>query len=204
MRCFTLLLAVLALLSACGFQPRGTLPDSFRDKTVTITGLSSSTSLYQLFVSKLNLGGGKLAKKPSEAALILHVIKQRHIRRPITLSQLGRANMFDLNYVVEYELLGQKRLVLAAPRELAIRREYFNTQSSPLGQSFEEQQYRSEMEAEAASILLRQVASLIEHPREPPQTQAEDLQGNEDSSPNRLAPKSSGTGMDEGETSSKP
>lgn len=204
MRCFTLLLAVLALVSGCGFQPRGTLPDSFKDKTVTITGLGEGTNLYQLFVSKLKLGGGKLAKKPSQAAVILHIIKQRHIRRPITLSQLGRANMFDLNFVVEYELLGQKGLVLAAPRELAIRREYFNTQSSPLGQSFEEQQYRSEMETEAASILLRQVAILIEHPPETPQTRAEDSQDNEDSSPSRLAPKSSGTGMDEGETSRKP
>ena len=42
-------------------------------------------------------------------------------------------------------------------RELIIRREYFNTQSTPLGQGLEEAQIRIEMENEAAQQLLRQV-----------------------------------------------
>ena len=164
-RTATLLLAALILV-ACGFQPRGALPQSIEDKSLAITGLSSGSSLYRQFVAKLQLGHGKLARKPSEANVILHILKQRHIRRPITLSQLGRANMFDLSYLVEFELLGQKALVLAPARELAIHREYFNTQLSPLAQGLEEQQIRSEMEAEASSTLLRQVASLLDHPPE--------------------------------------
>lgn len=195
---------VLILVTGCGFHPRGSLPDVVREKSVTISGMSESVNLYKLFVAKLTLGGGKLAKKPSEAAVILHILKQRHIRRPITLSQLGRANMFDLNFLVEYELLGPKAVVLAPPRELVIRREYFNTQSSPLGQSFEEQQYRSEMENEASTILLRQVALLLEHPPEPTQSHPEEKSGDENASPERSAPKSSGTGMDESETAVKP
>lgn len=179
MRGLSLILFGVILLTGCGFQLRGSLPPSLQEKTIAITGLSSNAPLYQLFVAKLALGHGKLAKKPSEANVILHIIRQRHIRRPITLSQLGRANMFDLSFMIEFELLGQKALVLSPAREMAVHREYFNTQVSPLAQGLEEQQIRSEMETEAAATLLRQVATLIDHPPEAPSTR-EDADTGED------------------------
>jgi outer membrane lipopolysaccharide assembly protein LptE/RlpB len=49
-----------------------------------------------------------------------------------------------------------------------VRREYFNTQGSPLGQGLEEVQIRGEMEMEAAQTLLRQVVfTLRDKPANP-------------------------------------
>jgi len=162
------LLVLIGLLSACGFHPRGGLPDNIKDKTIAITGIGPSVNLYNLFVQRLRIAGGKFTSKSGDATVVLNILKQRHIRRPITLSAVGRANMFDLNYIVVYEVHDNKGHALSKPNELAIRREYFNTQASPLGQGLEEQQYRTEMESEASLTLLRQVSLILENPPKVP------------------------------------
>ena len=158
------LLVLIGLLTACGFQLRGGLPDSIKNKPIAVTGIGPSINLYSLFQKRVEVAGGKLSTRVADAAIVVNILKQRHIRRPITLSAVGRANMFDLNYIVVYEVHDNKGHVLSKPRELAIRREYFNTQASPLGQGLEEQQYRTEMENEASLTLMRQVTLILENP----------------------------------------
>lgn len=162
------LLILIGLLGACGFHPRGGVSDSIKDKPIAITGIGPSVNLYNLFVQRLRVAGGKFTNKSADAAVVVNILKQRHIRRPITLSAVGRANMFDLNYIVVYEVHDNKGHALSKPNELAIRREYFNTQASPLGQGLEEQQYRIEMESEASLTLLRQVTLVLENPPKVP------------------------------------
>lgn len=160
------LLVLMGLLAACGFHPRGELPDNVKSKPIAMTGIGSNVNLYNLFVQRLKVAGGKFTNKSADAAAVVNILKQRHIRRPITLSAVGRANMFDLNYVVVYEIHDNKGHTISKPQELLVRREYFNTQASPLGQGLEEQTYRSEMEGEAATILLRQVMLALQNPPE--------------------------------------
>jgi len=160
------LLVLIGLLAACGFHPRGGLPDQVKDKTIAMTGIGPNVNLYNLFVQRLKIAGGKFTNKSADSAAVVNILKQRHIRRPITLSAVGRANMFDLNYLVVYEVHDNKGHIISKAKELVVRREYFNTQASPLGQGIEEQTYRSEMEGEAATILLRQVILAVENPPE--------------------------------------
>jgi outer membrane lipopolysaccharide assembly protein LptE/RlpB len=76
--------------------------------------------------------------------------------------------MFDLTFRVIYEVQNPKGDILIPEKELMVRREYFNTQGSPLGQGLEEVQIRSEMEMEAAQTLLRQVVfTLRDKPAHP-------------------------------------
>lgn len=109
-----------------------------------------------------------MAAKPGDARAIVNLVRVRHIRRPITLSAAGRANMFDLRLLVIFEVQNAKGDVLIPEKEIEVRREYFNTQGSPLGQGLEERQMREEMEKEAAQTLLRQVVfGLREAPPQP-------------------------------------
>lgn len=154
--CFALLMACL-MLPACGFHIRGELPGTQKEKTVFITGLSKSNPLYINLAQDVASGGGIMASKPADASAVINVVRAIHLRRPITLSAAGRANMFDLTFRVVYDVHNPKGDVLIPEQELDVRREYFNTQGSPLGQGYEEVQMREEMEKEAARTLLRQV-----------------------------------------------
>ncbi len=150
-------LACLLLLSGCGFHVRGDIPGSTQEKTLFMTGVGKGNPFYADFRQILTAGGGIMAVKPTEANAIVNVIQVKHLRRPITLSAVGRANMFDLTFRVLYEVQNPKGDILIPEKELLVRREYFNTQGSPLGQGLEEAQMRTEMEKEAAQTLLRQV-----------------------------------------------
>ena len=163
-----IILGYLSLLPACGFHLRGDIPGTTQEKTLMVTGIAKGNSFYADFKQSLAAGGGILATKPDEASAIVNVVQARHLRRPITLSSVGRANMFDLTFRVIYEVQTPKGDILIPEKELLVRREYFNTQSSPLGQGLEEVQIRSEMEKEAAQTLLRQVVfTLRDKPANP-------------------------------------
>ncbi|RQW77954.1 MAG: hypothetical protein EHM62_07960 [Methylococcus sp.] len=152
-----LLLVLAALWSGCGFHLRGEIPGTAQEKTFFISGVGPGNPVYGNLANLLVNSGGILASKPTDASAIVNILKVRHIRRPITLSAAGRANMFDLRLLVIYEVQNPKGEVLIPEKELEIRREYFNTQGSPLGQGLEETQLRAEMEKEASQTLLRQV-----------------------------------------------
>lgn len=160
-----LTLAVLLTLSACGFHPRGGLPDTMVGKGVSINGLGGSATFYKLLNARLVAAGGKVVQKNTDAIAVLNILKQRHVRRPIALNAVGRANMFDLNFVVVFEVRDNKGHPLSGIKEIAVKREYFNTQYSPLSQGFEEQTLRQEMESEASTVLLRQMIAILENPR---------------------------------------
>lgn len=151
--CSTLILA----LGACGFHLRGEIPGSAESKTVYLAGLNHTHPFYNDFSQVLHYSGGIITQKPAEANAVIQVRSVHHLRRPITLSSQGRANTFDLLFRVVYQIETPKGEVLVPLQELEIRRDYFNDQSSPLGQGEEESLMRTEMEKEAAQVLLRRV-----------------------------------------------
>jgi LPS-assembly lipoprotein len=150
------LFTAMFLLAGCGFHLRGDIPGTTKDKTIFVSGTNSG-SFYNSFTQALAIAGGISAAKSQDASAVVHIASARHIRRPITLSAIGRANMFDLTFRVIYDIQNPKGDILIPEQELNIRREYFNTQASPLGQGLEEVQLRQEMEQEAAQTLLRRV-----------------------------------------------
>ena len=162
-------LAAALILAGCGWHLRGELPGTTAEKTLFISGMSSKNPFYNDFNQTLTYSGGSLAKAPSLASAVVHILSANHLRRPITLSQQGRANTFDLTFRVIYEVRTPKGEMLVPRQELEIRRDYFNDQSSPLGQGEEEAMYRMEMQKEAAQALLRRVFySLRQRQSEPP------------------------------------
>jgi LPS-assembly lipoprotein len=160
--------AVLAAaLAGCGFHLRGEIPGTAAEKTIYVAGLGRTNPLYGNFAQALSYSGGILAQKPADARAVVNIASARHLRRPITLSAQGRANTFDLILRVVYQIQTPKGEVLVPQQELEIRRDYFNDQSSPLGQGEEEALMRQEMEKEAAQTLLRRVVFSLSHPPAP-------------------------------------
>jgi LPS-assembly lipoprotein len=146
-----------ASLAGCGFHLRGEIPGTAEAKTLYITGISQKNPFYGDFSQVLNTSGGSLASVPGKAGAVINIALARHERRALTLSRQGRANTFDLTFRLVYEIRSPKGEVLVPQQELEVRRDYFNDQSSPLGQGEEEALMRQEMEKEAAQTLLRRV-----------------------------------------------
>lgn len=161
-------LAVLtAVLAACGFHLRGNLPFIGATQNLFVAGIGPGHPFYGDFAQALTLAGGHLAPSAKQAGAIIRVMRANHERRVISLSKLGRGNSFDLTFRVNYQIVSPQGEILLPPQELEIRRNYFNDQSSPLGQGAEEALMRQEMEKEAAQALVWQVVYSLKNTEKP-------------------------------------
>jgi LPS-assembly lipoprotein len=152
-----------AMLSACGFHLRGALPSNMIAKTIFVEGLGHGDPFLQEFSQILSYSGGSIAASPSQAGAVIHIVRARQDRRPIGLSKQGRANLFDLSFRVVYDVTTPQGEVLLPRQEIELKRDYFNDQTSPLSQTFEEVQIQQEMQREAAQLLFRRVTYGLSH-----------------------------------------
>ncbi|CAI8929075.1 LPS-assembly lipoprotein LptE [Methylocaldum szegediense] len=158
--------ALAVMLSACGFHLRGTLPPTMAAKSFYIEGLGRGDLFVREFSNILSYSGGSLAAAPSQAGAVIHIVQARQERRPIGLSKAGRANLYDLSYRVVYEVTTPQGEILLPRQEIDLKRDYFNDQTSPLSQTYEEHQIQQEMQREAAQLLFRRVAYALSRPPE--------------------------------------
>ncbi len=154
---FVVCMGLTLLLSACGFHFRGRIAEDSLARTVFVEGDSRFESFTGEFSQLLAHSGGQVAKTSAEAGAVVHIMRARQERRPITLSRQGRANTYDLVFGLEYDVTTPQGEVLLPRQLIEIRRDYFNDQTSPLGQAAEENLIRQEMQKEAAQLLLRRV-----------------------------------------------
>jgi len=150
-------LGLALLLSACGFHFRGRIAADSLARTVFVAGDTRFESFNGEFSQLLANSGGQVAKTQTEAGAVVHIVRARQERRPITLSRQGRANTYDLVFGLEYDVTTPQGEVLLPRQVIEIRRDYFNDQTSPLGQAAEENLIRQEMQREAAQLLLRRI-----------------------------------------------
>lgn len=158
------LVACLAL-SACGFHLRGSEGTSF-ERNLYVEGPGTGSSFFGTFGTALTGAGGKLANAAAGADGVVYLYQALYWRQPITLSRTGLASGYDLSYRIVYEVRSPKGEVLQPRKEFEVKRDYFNNQTLPLAQLYEEGTIREELEKEAAQSLLRRVVNLLKQPHD--------------------------------------
>jgi len=155
------LLAGLAL-SGCGFHLRGSEGDQSFAQNLYFDGPGvSGNTFVGVFGTALTGVGGNIVSSPVTSNAVVYLYRAAYRRQAITLSKIGRATGFDLNYRVVYEVRSPKGEVLQPRKEFEIKRDYYNDQTLPLAQLAEETQIREEIEKEAAQALLRRVVNVL-------------------------------------------
>jgi len=159
-----LLILSIGALGGCGYHLRGKVDLPERAKVVKLTGIAPGQPFSQEFIEILSFAGGRLAVNQAEAGSVFHVISGIHQRRQISLSKAGKANGYNLSYRLLFEVTTPKGEVLLPREELEISRQYFVDIRFPLGQGEQETLMRSEMEREAAQIVMRRLRSAVRSP----------------------------------------
>ncbi len=155
-----LIFITFVFISACGYHLRSQadLPKGL-DK-VFLQGTSSEFS--KIMKTRLKSSGVKLVDKLEQAGLIVQIEKEKMDRRVLSLSSTGRANEYELYFLLDFILLDAKGNILAEKQNIEISRDYFNDQEAVLGKNNEEQVIRDEIYNQAVeSIITRAVAVLV-------------------------------------------
>lgn len=148
------------LIQACGYHLRSSgidLPESL--KSIYVQGASGQ--LKNNIKKVLRYSDAKLVKS-KEAGMIIKIVKEKMHKNVISLSPTGRANEFELNYVLDFILLDSKGKELYKVQSVEINRDYFNDQEDVLAKNIEENVIRNEVYRQAAQSLINQSRIVLE------------------------------------------
>jgi len=156
----TFLLASLLFISACGYHLRGSidLPEGL--KSIFLKGATSQ--LHKTLKQTLRASDGQLVDDIQQAGIVVDVVYERMDRRVLSLSSTGRANEYELTYVLYFMLLDADGGSLSEKQKVEIRRDYFNDQEEILGKNNEELIIREEMYRQAVQSMIRRSRIALE------------------------------------------
>jgi LPS-assembly lipoprotein len=143
------------VLCACGFHLRGAAKLPAGMERIYAQGFAPGSQFLPYLAQDLKHADGALAARREDAGVILNAINEQFLRREVSLSETGKANMYQLSYLLTYDLQNQAGEVILSPQTITVVREYFNPQVEVIGKFEEEGLIRKEMYREAVRNLLR-------------------------------------------------
>lgn len=152
---------LMLLLTACGYHLRGAIDIPEQMKAVYLEGVGGK--LAEEFKSSLKSAGGELVSTPSEAGVVIRILKDDMRRRVLSLSSIGKANEFELNYIVRFMLLDSQGKVLMEAQDMEIDRDYFNDQEDILAKNNEEAVIRDELYRQAVRTIVGRARAVLKN-----------------------------------------
>lgn len=148
-----LILIVLLLLSACGFQLRGQVsPLPF--KSMYVTAPDGHTIGMEMERLLRNSSTTKLAANPAEAEATLDIISAVNDRVILSLSGGGRVRDFNLIYRVIYRVLDKRGIEIIPNTEISLTRILPFLDAQILAKESEEHLLVKEMQSDALQQII--------------------------------------------------
>ncbi len=153
--------AVIFLVTACGFHLRGSfeLPPGLEN--IAIDDVSTTSDIAQVLKTQLRRHNITPQKKIEDAQLVIVIDKEAHQRRVMTVSPEGRVQEFELIYTVNYSLLNKQNPdVSVSGQNLTVKRDLRFDETAVLGVTSEEDRLKREMVNSAAEQILRRLQNI--------------------------------------------
>lgn len=148
-----------ALVSACGFRPRGniSLPEDFRQVYVEAPiEISDELAVF------LNSGGATVVNTRAEADAVIRVQSENFEDRVVAVDAVtGKAREFELLYTLDFSVRTKDGTALVAPERLVVRRVYIFDQNAVIGSLDNVAALRVDMQRDAAEGIIRRTEALL-------------------------------------------
>lgn len=150
------LLGASLLLSACGFQLRGTGVDSFHINELQVSALDSHSQTQPLLLDALRNNGVTVR---NSAPYHLQLLGEPVYRRALNSSGRASSAEYNLQQQLVYQITDAAGRPLIGPETLSTQRAYVSDRDNLVGSSEEEALLRREMRQE----LTRQLILRLSH-----------------------------------------
>jgi len=149
------MLTAALLLSACGFQLRGTATLPF--STLYVQAAPTSQFATQLKRAVRASSGTRIADRPEQAEVILQIMHELQEKQILSLSGGGRVSEYQLRYRVSFRLTDSKNREHIPASEIVLRRDFSYSDDQALAKEFDEAQLYRDMRSDAVSQLVRRL-----------------------------------------------
>jgi LPS-assembly lipoprotein len=149
------MLTAALLLSACGFQLRGTAQLPFK----TLYLQAASTSPFALQLKRAIEAGTstRVTDSPAEADVVLQILAELKEKQILSLTGGGRVSEFLLRYRVSFRLTDRLNREHIPASEIVLRRDYTFNDQQVLSKEHEEAILYRDMRVDAVQQLLRRL-----------------------------------------------
>ena len=149
------MLTAALLVSACGFQLRGsaTLPFS----TLYVEAAPTSQFATELRRAVSSGSGTSITERPEQAEVILQIMSEAQEKQILSLTGGGRVSEFQLRYRVFFRLTDSKNREHIPSSELVLRRSYAFNDSQALSKESEEALLFKDMRGDAVRQIVRRL-----------------------------------------------
>ncbi len=153
-----LLLATALLLTACGFQLRGSALLPYQTLHVAAPGTSHFATAFRRTITSGTQT--RVVDSVREAQATLHVVNEFREKSILSLSGGGRVREVQLSYRVIYRLTDSSNRELRPLTQIALHRDLSTNDTDTLSKESEEALLYREMQSDAVSQLLRQLQAV--------------------------------------------
>jgi LPS-assembly lipoprotein len=154
-------LLLIASVSACGFQLRGSTPASqISFDSVYLESAKGTPLERELRRSILSQGNTTLATDQKTAAVTLRIISEAQERKILTLNAQGQVREYSLIYRINFEATDKENKKLIQPNELALQAFLSYSESQALAKETEERMTFDDLRRDAVSQIMRQLSRI--------------------------------------------
>ena len=144
------------MLSACGFQLRGTADLAFKNVYIQGGKLSINRDLERT----LKTNGVQIAAKSEDAELLLELVSERSQKRIMSLSGGGLVREFELIYLLNFRIREASNPIWGPLQTIRNRRDFSYNDNALLGKVEEEERLNADMRQDAIREMLRRLTAV--------------------------------------------
>ena len=149
------------LLSACGFQLRGSNGEYRIPFKTMYIGVPETSSLGNELKRNIRaLGGTEVVSDPKEAEALLQVISEVRSNKILSLNSQGRVREYSLYYTLSFHVTNKHGKELLAPTVITLRRDLSFNESEVMAKEQEEAMLYRDMQSDLVQQILRRLTAL--------------------------------------------
>jgi LPS-assembly lipoprotein len=158
---FIAAIVAVCVLSACGFQLRGSGPDATIPFKTVFIGLPDSSSLGAELKRNIRSGNGtQVVREKKDAQAILEVITESREKIVLSLNSQGRVREYALNYKLRFRVVDNAGKEFLPATDITLKRDMSFTESQLLAKESEEELLYRDMQTDLVQQLLRRLAAI--------------------------------------------
>ncbi|KGQ20720.1 Rare lipoprotein b family protein [Lysobacter dokdonensis DS-58] len=163
-----MLLALVALCSACGFHLRNALVLPAELNPVRVVAPDPYSPLAESLADAMTRAGAQPATDPAQPSTTLQVLSERWGDTPISIDEKGRAQEFSLRYAVIFTLVDPAGNVVVPQQAVELSRDYVAPPTDAVGATSERELLAKELRREMSTAILRRVGAALNvtHPED--------------------------------------
>lgn len=152
------ILLIAMLFAGCGFQLRGSTPETRLGFESLYLDAPIGTPLERDLRTVLRASSTQLTADAKSAPVTLRVLSQAQEKKVLTLNAQGKVREFSLTYRVRFEVADASNKKLLQPPEIALQSILSYSEEQALAKEQEERMTFEDLRRDAVAQIIRQLA----------------------------------------------